>query len=48
MFDFGDLTCDKAERPDMFEKFLWNPISKPDKFDWDLATEDFGLADMSG
>jgi hypothetical protein len=45
-----DLTCDKAESwtcpgwgPDMSEKPLWNPVSKPDNFSWDLAAEELGL-----
>jgi hypothetical protein len=39
----GALTRDKGERPDMFEKTLRNPVSKPSKSGWDLVTEDFGL-----
>jgi hypothetical protein len=51
-----DLTRDKAERPDMSGKPLWNTVSKTDKSSWDLATEELGLGwtclvqkrDMSG
>jgi hypothetical protein len=32
----GDLTRDKAERPDMSGKLLWNLDKVPDKTDWDL------------
>jgi hypothetical protein len=56
MPDSEDLTWDKAERPDMSGKPLWNPVSKPDKSGWDLAVEELGLErtspvqepDMSG
>jgi hypothetical protein len=56
MPDFEDLTRDKAERPDMSEKPLWNPVSKLNKSGWDLAVEELGLErtspvqepDMSG
>jgi hypothetical protein len=52
----GDLTQDEAERPDMFQKPLWNPVSKPNMFGWDSAAEELGLCrtctvwepDMSG
>jgi hypothetical protein len=39
----GALTRDKGERLDMSGKPLWNPVSKLNKSDWDLAVEYFGL-----
>jgi hypothetical protein len=38
-----DLTRDKAERPDISEKPLWNPNKVLDKTVWDLAIEELGL-----
>jgi hypothetical protein len=43
MSDFRDLTRDKAERPNMSEIPLRNPVSKPDKSSWDLTVEELGL-----
>jgi hypothetical protein len=39
----GDLTRDKAERPEMSRKPLWNQVSKPDKSGWDIAPKEMGL-----
>jgi hypothetical protein len=38
-----NITRDKAEGPDMFEKPIWNLVSKPDKSGWDIAAEELGL-----
>jgi hypothetical protein len=42
----GNLTWDKAERLDISEKPLWNPVSKPNKSSWDIATEELGLGQI--